>query len=249
MIENRHRIEKEILLGRKAVRKSVQSRIPTLLPDITHGTIPEPSTSTRLPRTSLSPAPMGSDVPLSVDTDAETAYANGSYSSFRRCRPVDTSEISTPRDSDNTTSRDPLRSPLIRRKWASDLLDVRLSDSEGSDKSKRHRSPPASNQMNPPASPGGFFTRLRTSSFPTLSSPFSAMRRSNRLGMEPSRHSSTDLVWSSDSSSSEDPALDDQRRLHHPSTLNFHKLDATDEVDADADSDAGGKSESIKFRP
>jgi hypothetical protein len=242
MIENRHRIEKEILLGRKAVRKSVQSRIPALLPDITHGTTAEPSSGTRLPRTSLSPAPIGSDVPLSVDTDAETAYANGSYSSFRRCRPVDTPGISTPRDIDNTTSQDPLRSPLIRRKWASDLLDVKLPDGEGSNK-RRHRSPSASNQTSPRASPG-FFTRLRTSSFPTLSSPFSAMRRSNRLGMEPSRHSSTDLVWSSDSSSSEDPALDDQRRLHRPSILDFHKLDATD---ADADSDAGGKSESIKF--
>jgi len=243
MIENRHRIESEILLGRKAARKSVQSRITALLPDNTHGTIPEPSSSTRLLRISLSPAPMGSDAPLSVDTDAETAYANGSYSSFRRSHPVSTSGISTPRDGDNTASQDPLRSPLIRRKWASDLLDVRLSDGEGSDKSKRHRSPPASNETSPPASPGGFFTRLRTSSLSTLSSPFSAMRRSNRPGMQPSRHSPTDLVWSSDSSSSEDPALDDQRRLHCPPILDFHKLDA------DANSDAGGKSESITFRP
>jgi hypothetical protein len=209
MIENRHRIEKEILLGRQTVRRSVQSRTPALPQDISQGAIPEPST---LPRISLSLAPLGSDVPLSVDTDAETAYVNGSYPSFKRIRPADTSGVSTPRDSDNAGNQDPLRSPLTRRKWASNLLDVKLSDAEGSENSKRHRVPPVPNHTNPPASPGGFFTRFRTQSFPALTSPFSTIRRSKLLGKQPRRNPSTDHAWSSDSSS-DDLTLDDRPSL------------------------------------
>src|ERR1700729_4320142 len=98
MIENRHRIEKEILLGRQAVRTLARSRNRALAPDSTQGgAVPEPSTGTRLPRISLSPAPTGSDVPLSVDTDAEIAYANGAHSSFKRGRSTDMSAVSTPR--------------------------------------------------------------------------------------------------------------------------------------------------------
>ena len=210
MIENRHRIEKEILLGRQAVRASVQSRTRMLAPDSTEaGTVPSPLNGARLPRISLSPASVGSDVPLSVDTDVETAYANGGQSLFKRGRSID---MSTPRDSDQTANRDPLRSPLARRKWVSDLLDVKGSDAEGSENGYRNRTdaphvprPPFPEPNTQPASPGGFFTRFRTQSFPTLTSPFTTLRRNTRPGMEPR---AIDHAWSSDSSS-DDLVMDD----------------------------------------
>src|ERR1700733_11587222 len=104
MIENRHRIEKEILLGRQAVRKVQQSKTRALSPDsnvVTQGSsVPEASTGTRLPRTS-SPGSDGPGIPLSIDTDAETAYANGMYLPVKPKCSMDANGLSTPRDGDN----------------------------------------------------------------------------------------------------------------------------------------------------
>jgi|SRR5882762_386186 hypothetical protein len=205
MIENRHRIENEILLGRQAVR-SGEPRNHVLAPDSSQGDL---STGIRLPRISVSPAPMGSDVPLSVDTDAETAYATRAHSSFKRGGSTEMSGVLTPRDTDNNSNRDPLRSPLTRRQWISDLLDTKGSDPEGSENDYHHsgsRVPvPSASASNtntiPSTSPGGFFTRFRTQSFP-------ALRQNKRPGKESSRNSTISHTWSSDSSS-EDLVLDD----------------------------------------
>lgn len=56
--------------------------------------------STALPaRLSTTPPPTGTDQPLSVDTDAEAAYATGSRKFFRRRRQSSTGQL-TPRPSD-----------------------------------------------------------------------------------------------------------------------------------------------------
>jgi len=246
MIENRHRLEKEILFGRQAVRKASQPRPRVLSPDsnaLTQGSsVPEPSTGTRLPRISISPARDGSDIPLSVDTDAETAYANGTHPFFKPSRLVDPPGMSTPRDGDNISNQDPLRSPLTRRKWASELLDVEVSDAEGTrnDFPQRAPTPPTSKRISRPVSSGGFFTRFRTRSFPTLTSPFSSFHTNKHLGREPSKTSVTGHPWSSDSSS-EDLSLDDRRHIHHSSSLSFRGLGTRDELGVDADSDSGGE--------
>src|SRR5438270_5005537 len=83
MIENRSRIEKQILLGRQTVRKAYKNKSRTaphnsdvqpFIPNkATEGTI-KPT----LGALAISPAPSGSDIPLSVDTDAETAFARRS---------------------------------------------------------------------------------------------------------------------------------------------------------------------------
>lgn len=228
MIENRHRLEKEILLGRQAVRKH-QSRGRGTDPDIVHqDSIPETSSNTRRPRISLSPAPQGSDVPLSVDTDAETAYANSAR--FTRGALVDTPSASTPHDSDNAPSRDILRSPLTRRKWASNLLEP--SDADGSGDGVYTPTASTARQFTQPGSPSGFFTRFRTQSFPALTSPFSTFGRSKRVGRENSKGSVTGQAWSSDSSSEEDLSMEDQRHAQHPSTISFSMpLEQTDSGD------------------
>lgn len=223
MIKNRHRIEKQILLGRQAVRKTSRSPSRPPMPDgderFHSNTSNNNHNAYGLPRILLSPIPVGSDVPLSVDTDAEAAYANDI--SFTRTSATNMSGASTPR---LKNTRDPLRSPIERRKWASALLEP--SDVEASDTDSRVPERPMNNQ---PTTPNTFFTRFRTQSFPTLTSPFSTFHRIKRSGKESSRTSIATQVWSSDSSSEEDLTLDDRRHIHHPSTVSIGGLARTDD--------------------
>lgn len=236
MLENHHRIEKEILLGRQAVRKTSRSRSRAPLPDPDEQLHINTSNNPKahgLPRISVSPAPIGSDVPLSVDTDAEAAYANGT--SFTRTSPTNISGASTPRASDGRSSRDPMRSPLGRRKRASIPLEPTASDAEASGGTdSRPAVPPTPRQNTQPTTPSSFFTRFRTQSFPTLSSPFSTFHRTKQSGKESSRNSIATHAWSSDSSSEEELTLGDQRHIHHPSTVSMGGLAHTDD-EADDD--------------
>lgn len=228
MIENRHRIEKQILLGRQAVRKTSRSRsrAATLDQDEQlHSNTSNNYNAYGLPRISVSPIPGGSDVPLCVDTDAEAAYANGN--SFTRTSTSNISGASTPRLNDSRSSRNPLRSPIGRRKWASALLDP--SDLKASDTDSQAAKRPTPRLNNQPTTPNTFFTRFRTQSFPTLTSPFSTFHRTRRSGKESSRTSIATQAWSSDSSSEEDLTLDDRRHIHHPSTVSIGGLARTDD--------------------
>lgn len=87
MIENRARIERQIYLGRQAVRKTLQ----------TSGRQATAENTTTMPvRLSTTPPPTGTDHPLSVDTDAEAAYAAGARKLLRRRRQSSTGQL-TPR--------------------------------------------------------------------------------------------------------------------------------------------------------
>ncbi|KAJ7590978.1 acyl transferase/acyl hydrolase/lysophospholipase [Mycena floridula] len=92
MIENRAKLENQIYLGRKSVRKALQSKT----------TRPESST---FPGNTSAPPPTGSDLPLSVDSDAEAAMVNGGRQPLIR------------------SGVDNLRASVIRRKWASPIPD------------------------------------------------------------------------------------------------------------------------------
>lgn len=204
MIGNRAKIEKKILLGRQAVRRSSRTRLP-------RGSLAEPrslllhseqrSSDHSAPHQSPSPPQTGSDRPLSVDTDAEAAFARGSRWFFKRGR------ASTPNlrgfVKEDNSSLDPLASPRIRRKWASDLLDGSRSGSMD-----RRISPvvdTATSQTEDGinvVSQGSFFSKLRNSSLTGLTSSFS-----RDYGTRSRRESSVDYgagsSWSSDSSSEE----------------------------------------------
>ncbi|KAJ7129635.1 acyl transferase/acyl hydrolase/lysophospholipase [Mycena epipterygia] len=176
MIANRAKIEKQIYLGRQSIRKGLKSKATITHTENTQSRHGPP----RLPPISTTPPPSGSDLPLSVDTDAETAFTHNSRSFFRNKRThisPSNSGTSTPRD--HSHSRDPLRSPAARRKWASSLLNtgdrIPISQSNsGSD---------------------SFFTRLRTKSLSTLA-PETAL---TEIPIEPAEDG-----WSSDSSSEDD---------------------------------------------
>jgi hypothetical protein len=204
MIENRAKIEKKILLGRQAVRRSSRTRV-------SRGSLLEPrslllqpeqrSSDLSAPHQSPSPPQTGSDRPLSVDTDAEAAFARGSRWFFKRGR-ASTSNLRSFLKEDNS-SLDPLTSSTIRRKWASDLLDDSRSGSMD-----RRISPVVDTGASQTEGginvipQGSFFSRLRNSSLTGLTSPFS-----RDYGTRSRRESSADYEagssWSSDSSSEE----------------------------------------------
>lgn len=168
MIENRLRIERQILLGRQAVRHSYRGRTGT--PGAESRCLTEKNKQMHEPNTTpaaiaTSSTISGFEAPLSADTDAEAAFA--------------------------------LRSPFKRRHSSKHLLlnraeDLSVADSprrrtilsespEGSERDSMKGPAKASNSEN--QSPG-FLSKLGASSLSRLSLPFAydlrAMNRSDR---------------------------------------------------------------------
>ncbi|KAJ7095418.1 patatin-domain-containing protein [Mycena belliarum] len=179
MIANRAKIEKQIYLGRQHIRKCSRAKSAAENGQPRHGPPRVPPSTT--------PPPSGSDQPLSVDTDAETAFnIHASRSFFRNKRPQlspSNSGTSTP-NRDHGRHQDPLRSPAARRKWASSLLG-----------------PGERNQMiqtsaSPLSGSESLFTRLRHRSMSTTAAD------SPRL--EDVAAEAAEDAWSSDSSSEDD---------------------------------------------
>ncbi|KAJ6539378.1 patatin-like phospholipase domain-containing protein [Mycena capillaripes] len=181
MIANRAKIEKQIYLGRQSIRKS--SLKPKPMPTPAENIHTHPRNGLLFPPISTTPPPSGSDRPLSVDSDAEHAFAHNSRSFFRNKRihisPAN-SGTSTPRE--HSRHPDPLRSPAARRKWASTFLNTEENGSQPS------AIPSSSNPVSE-----GFFTRLRTRSHSSTGTTLKEM------SIDP-----TDDAWSSDTSSEDD---------------------------------------------
>jgi hypothetical protein len=170
MIANRAKIEKQIYLGRQYVRNKSKA-------------IATSADNTRF-LNSNTPPPSGSDRPLSVDTDAETAFTS-SRSFFRNKRThisPSNSGTTTPRDH-HSRHQDPLRSPAARRRWASSLLST-------GENSQTQPTPP------PVGGSESFFTRLRTKSLSTLVPASPTLKE---MPVE-----TAEDAWSSDSSSEDD---------------------------------------------
>lgn len=205
MIDNRAKIEKQIFLGRQAVRRSQRPSSKSTR-HATDETL-EQSASTRLLSISTPPPLTGSDLPMPADPDAEKVFANGAHWFYQRGN-------TKPSHQQEAHDQDPLRSPAIRRKWTSELLHQPFND-EGQAIADPPPPIPASpssrpHTLRPPST--GFLHRLKTQSFPNLSSPFSSSFKKSESSMETS---GDDVAWSSDSSSGDD--LDALRHLRHPS--------------------------------
>lgn len=200
MIENRVRIEKQILLGRQAVHRAYKSksRNPVHEPKqfLLQKSIPNRPLALPLrPSLSMSP-PSGSDLPLSVDTDAEAAFARGSRF-YKRER---SSKNPSPT---RTSEKDPFL-PARRRRWASDRLPMPNGDNADDDDPPAVSASLVTNEgrESPTAS---LFSRLRANSISKLSFPFF------ENGFAPRRDSSIENNrWSSESSSDEDFPTDER---------------------------------------
>ncbi|GLB33842.1 putative patatin-like phospholipase domain-containing protein [Lyophyllum shimeji] len=220
MIENRAKIEKQILMGREYVRKVLRGRValPEPRPMVPRRpTSPGPSVDPRIPPTAPSP-PSSSEHPISVDTDAEAAFSRGSRWFFKRGQPdASTSPASRACTPNGGPKQDPLRSPTIRKKWTSQLLKPTLNgDDSGTDPSYPPSKPPHDSTRS-----DTFLSRLRARSFPNLASPFSGDMK--RLGRD-----STDVAeraWSSDSSSENEFQVEERRPSRHPSGMNSEAVD------------------------
>ena len=203
MIENRYRIETQIQLGRQAVRKAMRPARPTSRTIDDHNAITEgnnsPEPITDIPIIALEDI----ETPLPVDTDTECVFADkGTAWYFTRGRPTATvtpeSGPSTPHGNGNHNYNDPLRSPSLRRKWTSDLLDQRIDVNDVGDRSTTSADPSGLRRTKPP----NFFTKFRPKSLSALTIPFSMPHRfSEPNAARPQSPEAGELGWSSDSSS------------------------------------------------
>lgn len=193
MIENRSRIEKQVLLGRQTVHKAYKSksrsnsREPRQI--LLHKSLTDPSQHTD---THISPSHSGSDRALSVDTDTETAFTRGSPF-FKRGR----------------SSQEPLPNHELNRQGPSSMRRRRLeplnpgADETADEGVQLANGGPQSSPSQDSPSNNGFFSRLHTQSLSRLSLPFSyEYRRQNSIP-----ENKQGFTWSSESSSDDDYQL------------------------------------------
>lgn len=195
MIENRFRIEKQILVGRQVVHRAYKSKSRNVSHEPRQFLIPNPSLAVpRGPPLSMSP-PSGSDLPLSVDTDAEAAFA-------RRSRFYKRERSSKNPSPTRTSDKDVPFLPARRRRWVSQG-QVSMADGDNADDEE----PPAA-ATSPIPNRGSespttsLFSRFRANSISKLSFPFFengfVSRRDSSIENNPNYR------WSSESSSDED---------------------------------------------
>jgi hypothetical protein len=189
MIENRVRIEKQVLLGRQTVHKAYknQSRSTSQEPRqlLLQKSLADPIQNTQ--HIAVSPSYSASDQPLSVDTDAEAAFARGSPF-FKRGR--SSQEPSPGHEFDRE------RPPSARRRRLEPLTPAVEAAEEDAQLASRSQEPPSN---------FGFFSRLHTRSFSRLSLPFSyEYRRRNSMP-----ENKQGFSWSSESSSDDDYTLNE----------------------------------------
>jgi hypothetical protein len=238
MIENRHRIENEVLMGRQAVRRALQNKEKSReAVKLQSGLLPQSITGTQLSQdgTDTGPVPTTSEAPMSMDTDAEDAFKKGSRWFFKR--DTDKSGSSTPRNRE-TEPRDGRYTNGVASRplsWRGSWPSIFHAQSTGdpptaqqqtiAESTQRQGETVAQNVM-PPPSPS-IFNRIRRKS--TISSPFSTLRHTavSRPGSE---YGGGDAqgTWSSDSSSDEElpsPEWRGQKHQQFPSLVNFEDVD------------------------
>ena len=242
MVENRHRIENEVLLGRQAVRRALQNKEkPREAAKPQSSLVPQPTTGTRLPQdgTDTGPVPTTSEAPMSMDTDAEDAFKKGSHWFFKR--DSGKSGSSTPRERE-TELRDARRPnglatqpPSWRGSWSPSFFYTHGTGQRSASPQQTVAEPTPqpdgamSQNVVPPPSPS-IFNRIRRKS--ALPSPFSTLRlTTGRARSRPaSEYSVGDAQesWSSDTSSDGDlpsPEWRGSKPQQFPSLIDLEDID------------------------
>ncbi|KAI0068836.1 patatin-domain-containing protein [Artomyces pyxidatus] len=223
MIENRLRLEKQIYLGRQAVRRAQQT--PSGVSAITAGKPPVPAVNPVLEDKGLNTGEAAIPVdglPSSLGTNGD-GVPSRLQRLFKRELIDVTPGTSTPEGLQDIS--DSFGGARLRRKWAEQAFD-HDSDEEDDEDENPFSTDAAQQPILDPSSrhPNGssFLSRLRSQSFQGLSSPFSNLRRNSRLfGKEGSVERAADPSWSSDSSSGDDLSLEEHRHIHHPSIIHI----------------------------
>lgn len=248
IIENRYRLEKQIFLGRQAVRRAMrtraQERVEQKIESLPREQLPPPITDTKASVPGLSQS-QSQDSPLAMDSDSEGGFQNGGSrpQSRRSRRPTHLHGSSR----STGISAQELRRAFARRPW---ITSQHAADGDSGDDipqvdygaatpdpppdqelEEQQAEPPVAQDpvVQGPPSPSALFKRLRTASF----SPFSSMRNRSRLfginGKEPEEPAT---VGSSESSSDDDDlsVLSGPRR--QPRSTHDSYSDEDDEYDA-----------------
>ncbi|KAF8974528.1 acyl transferase/acyl hydrolase/lysophospholipase [Flammula alnicola] len=205
MVENRFRIEKQILLGRQIVHKAYKSKSRSDPRQILlQKAIPNPALTLPVsPSSSISPPPSGSDsLPLSVDTDAEAAFARASQF-YKRGRVSKNASPNRNSDDDAPTSLN-----LSRRKmWVAEEVAPTVDGDNVADTDLVTVAPsPKPSGAESPTT--GIFSRFRNNSISKLSLPFSLEHGfTSRIDSSPENR--PENSWSSESSSDDDYPLNE----------------------------------------
>ena len=243
MIENRHRIENEVLLGRQAVRRALQNKEKTreAAKPQSGALLQSIAGTSRAPRdgTDTGPVPTTSEAPMSMDTDAEDEFKKGSRWFFKG--DTDKSGSSTPRNKEperrdarytNGAASNPpswrgYSWPSVFR--AQDANHPPIAPQQTVAESVQHQGEGVTQNVMTPPSPS-IFNRIRRRS--GVSSPFSTLRHTavrvaSRQGSEYGA-GDTQGTWSSDTSSDEELPRPEWRGSKHqqfPSPVNFEGVD------------------------
>ncbi|KAH9853463.1 patatin-domain-containing protein [Lenzites betulinus] len=239
MIENRHRLEQQIFLGRQSVRKAMQSgsreRATAKIESLPQEPVPLPNTGTKLPVFAAPPllANTASEEPLPMDTDAEAAYINGSGERSSVASQPSTSHREPSENGHNRRHQPRRRRTPLAVHPDEDLHDITEGDfgaatpdppppPSGSDTDRLsiHRGHHAR-----ASETSSLFKRLRKASLNAAFSPFSSLRRLPRsLVGEGQTEATPEPVWSGDSSSDDDDlSILSTRRTRYPSAFELHQ--------------------------
>ena len=184
MIDNRLRIEKQILLGRQAVRNVYKSKTGSVFQETEPRQLLH-STKAKNDQTTVNPAepPSDPEMPLSVDTDTEAAFARRSPLLKRS---VASKNVGSSRGGERGSTSVRRLARVSERKPLPKADEQHVANISASPKGP-----------NSDAHPSGFFARLRANSLSKLPLPFS-YDRSRQL--QPAGNHQ-DALNSSDSSS------------------------------------------------
>lgn len=198
------------------------------------GPVPFPNTGSKLQPPSVSHSTFAtSDVPLSMDSDAEAAYAHGSRQYPRRRHKV------LPASLESSTG---LGSNKARRTTYGRSSSQLPSEDEHEGQAAEHEYRPATpdppplsgaepdterspeTALDPEDNDDGFFHRLRTSSFAPTFPSLSVIRRNSKVfGNKKHPDAVTEPAWSGDSSSDDDDlSLFSKRNSRHPSAFDLN---------------------------
>lgn len=237
MIENRHRIENEVLLGRQAVRGALRNKEKSreaIKPP--SGTLPQ-SIAGSLPSqdgTDTGPVLTSSEAPMSMDTDAEDAFKKGSRWFFKL--DTDKSGSSTPREKETEPKYAGYtpQPPSWRSSWpsifhAQEENRPPTASQQTVTESIQQQGETVSQNTILPSRPS-ILNRIRRKS--VISSPFSTLRHTaakvvSRPGSE---YGAGDAqgTWSSDTSSDEElpsPEWREPKYQQFPSLVDFEDVD------------------------
>ena len=230
IIENRYRLERQILQGRQTIRKLMQPRTGerTAHRVDAQGTILPSMTVTKSTAPPITPG-ISLEGPLPMDSDAEVAFTNG-----MRPHRLHQHKLAAISPSATLVGQ---RAAATRRRWS--VSYARQAENADpiaeTDYGRATPDPPPLTEAEAdragappsPTSAAGFLKRLRTAS--ATFSPFSSLRRMDRVtgkGTSSQAESLMDPPWSGDSSSDDDDlSMDSRRHIRNPSVLEFLRND------------------------